>query len=245
MHTGDWEAARTELAQAVDLHRQLGISSRTAWALRVRGGLHLRAGAWEEATSDLEESLAVAERGGDRLDLLGCHGGLAEIAIGKGQPAVARARLLPLLDHPDMRRQLLAYVLPRLAWAQLELGEPRQAAELVTESVSHAREAGEPVLLAEILWLQALVATRQQHWEEAESALEEGLSLTRSMLYPYMEARTLWVYGVLHSEKGEPEPARERLEAALAIFRRLGAQKDAERIEQLLTSLGCATSRRS
>ena len=45
------------------------------------------------------------------------------------------------------------------------------------------------------------------------------------------------VYGEMHVRKGEPEAARERLEAALAIFRRLGARKDAERVEQALTDL--------
>jgi hypothetical protein len=62
--------------------------------------------------------------------------------------------------------------------------------------------------------------------------------LTRGMPYPYAEARLLHVYGAMHLQKGEPGPARERLEAALAIFRRLGARKDAERTKQLLAALG-------
>jgi hypothetical protein len=41
----------------------------------------------------------------------------------------------------------------------------------------------------------------------------------------------------MHAQKGEPELARERLEAALAIFRRLGARKDVERAEQMLSTL--------
>ena len=57
------------------------------------------------------------------------------------------------------------------------------------------------------------------------------------MPYPYAEGRLLHVYSEMHAQKGEPEPARERLEAALAIFRRLGARKDAERTEQALADL--------
>jgi len=67
--------------------------------------------------------------------------------------------------------------------------------------------------------------------------LEEGLTLAHSMPYPYAEAHLLHVYGAMHAQRGEPEPARERLEAALAIFRRLGARKDAERVEQALADL--------
>jgi hypothetical protein len=47
----------------------------------------------------------------------------------------------------------------------------------------------------------------------------------------------LQVSGGLHAQAGQSEPARERLEAALAIFRRLGARKDIERTEQVLTTL--------
>jgi hypothetical protein len=58
------------------------------------------------------------------------------------------------------------------------------------------------------------------------------------MPYPHGEGRLLELYGRLHLASGEPTSARERLEAALAIFRRLGACKDAERTDQVLTMLG-------
>ena len=44
----------------------------------------------------------------------------------------------------------------------------------------------------------------------------------------------------MHTQKGEPELARERLEVARAILRRLGARKDAERVEQALSTLQSA-----
>jgi tetratricopeptide (TPR) repeat protein len=201
------------------------------------GYLHQWEGAWEEAKREIEEALAIAAGSGDGLVSLMSHGVLAEIDICQGQPAAARARLLPLLDHRDMDRQLLHFVLPHLARARLELGETSEAEALVWQIVGHAQEAGERQLLAEVLWLQALVSSRQRRWEEAERAVEEGLCLARSMPYPYMEARTLQVYGHLHHERGAPQQAREKLEAALAIFRRLGARKDSEQVEQELASI--------
>jgi ATP/maltotriose-dependent transcriptional regulator MalT len=89
----------------------------------------------------------------------------------------------------------------------------------------------------EVQRVQATVAIRQGRWEEAERALEEGLARARSMPYPYGEARLLHVHGQMHVAKGQLGPARQRLEAALAIFRRLGARKDAERAESALTAL--------
>jgi hypothetical protein len=58
------------------------------------------------------------------------------------------------------------------------------------------------------------------------------------MPYPYAEARLLHIYGLLHRQRGDLEAARQWLGAALAIFRQLGAHKDAELTEQLLTMLG-------
>ena len=136
-----------------------------------------------------------------------------------------------------MRRQLLHFVMPILAWAHLELGETSEAEALIMQIVGYAREAGELCLLAEVLWLQALVASRQGRWEDATTVVEEGISLARSMPFPYMEARTLQVHGLMHYEKGESKPARERLEAALAIFRRVGARQDIEWTGPMLTTL--------
>jgi hypothetical protein len=87
------------------------------------------------------------------------------------------------------------------------------------------------------LRVQAMVTIRQGHWEEATSALDEGLELAQAMPYPYAEARLQHVYGEMYLQKGEPGSARERLEAALAIFRRLGAHKDIERVEQAIADL--------
>ncbi|MFL5336619.1 MAG: tetratricopeptide repeat protein [Geminicoccaceae bacterium] len=89
------------------------------------------------------------------------------------------------------------------------------------------------------LRVQALVAIRQEHWDKARRSLEEALALARSLGYPYGEARALLMYGLLHAHMGEKEPAREWLEAALAIFRRLGARKDAARTEQTIADLPC------
>jgi hypothetical protein len=86
---------------------------------------------------------------------------------------------------------------------------------------------------------------RQGRWDEAAQGLEEGITLARAIPYPYAAGRLLHVYGELHLQTGEAGQARARLEAALAIFRRLGARRDAERIERALLSLSCAPGPRS
>ncbi len=124
-----------------------------------------------------------------------------------------------------------------LAQARLELGALEEAARLLRQGVACARAGHERLPLVDLLRVQAMLATRQEQWSEAETALEEALSLCRSMPCPYAEAKALYVYGLLHTAKGEPEPARARLKAALAICGWLGERLYAERIEEALARL--------
>ena len=121
-------------------------------------------------------------------------------------------------DRPGLEERDVTYLAPFLAWAHLELGEVAEAEEIVGQAIRRARAEPHRLALVEALRVQAMVATRQEGWEQAERSLEEGLAVARSIPYFYVEARLLHVYGEMHARKGEPEPARERLEAALTIF---------------------------
>jgi tetratricopeptide (TPR) repeat protein len=236
---GDWAGARADAQQSVALYQQFGLASRFAFGLGVRGWVHLWGGAWDAATRDLQEFLAICERSGDLQALRSCQGWLAELDIGMGRPAAARERLIPLLDRPGLHEaDVTELVLPTLAWACLELGEVAQASDLALQAVRRARTEESLFALVTSLWIQALVAIRQGRRGEARQALDEGLSLARTTSYPYAEARLLRTYGELHATTAGPQRAREHLEAALAIFRQLGAHKDVDRVEHLLTALG-------
>jgi hypothetical protein len=154
-----------------------------------------------------------------------------------GRPAQACARLAPLLDELALADADVSLLLTPYAWAQLELGDVAAAAELVRQAITLARARNDQLNLVDALRVQALVRVRQRDWERAALALEEGLALARDLLYPYAEARLLSLYGEMCVHAGQPALARERLEAALTIFRRLGARKDLERIEQVLATL--------
>jgi uncharacterized protein HemY len=230
---GDWTQARLHLEHALTLSREIGAPRVIAAPVVELGRLCLAEGAWEDTARYLEEGVAL---GTDVGLLVDAQVLLAERDILEGRPETARARLAPLGDHPDALKWS-AWLLPVTAWAHLERGAVRQANDVVAQAINLARATNYRLSLVHALWVQAMVATRQERWEEAQQALEEGLPLVRGMPYPYAEARLLYVYGEMHAQQGEPEAARERLEAALAIFRRLGARKDAERAEQALAAL--------
>jgi tetratricopeptide (TPR) repeat protein/transcriptional regulator with XRE-family HTH domain len=234
---GDWVQARVHLERALALAREIGAPRVVASALVELGWLCLAEGARDEATRYLEEGCAIADRGTNMTVPLQAHGLLAERQILEGRPEAACARLAPLRAGAGQNPWVGAHVQLTLAWAYLEMGHVAVADEMVGQAVARVRSQGHRLALVDALRVQAMVATRQGRWKDAERTLKEGLALARSMPYPYAEGRLLHVYGEMHAQKGEPEPARERLEAALAIFRRLGARKDAERAEEALTTL--------
>jgi tetratricopeptide (TPR) repeat protein/DNA-binding XRE family transcriptional regulator len=236
-YAGDWRAARTHFEEAVALDRQVGPSWVSACCLLDLGRLELAEGAWAEATRWLEESLTIAERSDDLFMLYELHRALAEHDLLLGQAERARARLLPVLYHLPRVNWVIPPVLARLAWAQVELGELHEAEATVAQAIRGAQAMTYRVALVDALRVQAMVFTRQHRWIAAAQSLEEGLTLAKRMPYPYAEARLLHVYGEMHAQRGEPPRARERLEAALAIFRRLGARKDVEHVEQVIANL--------
>jgi tetratricopeptide (TPR) repeat protein len=227
----EWDQARGDLGRALHRSRQIDVGWAAPYALLYLGQLCLAEGQWEDACQYLEEACARTARSGGLQALRAAAGALAELEILAGRPADANARLVPLLDRPGLEEYDVTALLPVLAWAHLEMGGTAQAGDVVEQALRRTRPENFRVVLVEALRVQAMVAARQEQWEEAECALEEGIGLARSMPYPYAEARLLHLSGRLHTQAGKPETAQERLEAALAIFQRLGARKDVEQVE--------------
>jgi tetratricopeptide (TPR) repeat protein len=236
---GAWVQARVQLERALAVSREIGEPKAIAAPLVELGRLSLAEGAWDDASRYLEESLALSERSDAVITVLWrAQPLLSERDILVGRPDLARGRLAPLLAGASQRpwpvpffQFSVAQVLAILAWAHVELGDVAAADEVVGQAIMRARAMNYRLAWVNALRVQAMVRICQERWDEAERALEEGLTMARSLPYPYGEARLLHVYGQMHAQKGEPGPARERLEDALAIFRRLGARKDAERAE--------------
>jgi tetratricopeptide (TPR) repeat protein/transcriptional regulator with XRE-family HTH domain len=232
---GDWVAARAHLARAVAVTGSVAWNLISSFTFLALAQFHLAAGTWADATYCLEAGMSGGRRNRDLHLSIDVRRLLAERDLLEGRAEAARQRLVLLLDHDGVIENSDGiHLLALLARAHLELGEVGPAAAVARRAVTRARAEHDRLSLVDALGVQAMVATREEHWAEAACALEEGLSLARSMPYPYAEAHLLYAHAEMHAQRGERDAARERLEAALAIFQRLGARKDAERVEQTL-----------
>jgi tetratricopeptide (TPR) repeat protein len=183
-----------------------------------------------------------ARENGDMQALRSAQRLLAQRDIMTGRPEAARARLEPLVQGPRAADGDVIVLLPTLAWAQLEMNNSGQAAALLRKAVDRAMAAGNQLALLDALHVQARVAIARKRWHDAAQALQRALALARSMPYLYAEASMLYTHGELLAHQGQREKAVQQLSEALAIFRRLGAVKDAERTVAAIAQLPRTTS---
>ncbi|HEY8285367.1 MAG TPA: AAA family ATPase [Chloroflexota bacterium] len=234
---GDWTAAHADLDRAPALSREVDRSWYSAYSLILLGRLSLAEGNLPAAAAVVQEAIELSERSGDLQALRWAAVTMATIDILEGRPLVAHDRLIPLLDRPSLEECDVTMFLPILAWAYLELGRLALAADTVEQALARARPENMRLAMVEALRVRAMIALRRERWEDAASSLEEGIALARAMPYPYAEARLLHLEGLLHVGMADSARARKRWEEAQAIFLRLGARRDLERLEDAVASV--------
>jgi tetratricopeptide (TPR) repeat protein len=235
-YLGDWAAVRAHAERAAGIHAASDSGWYTAYPPLWLGIVALAEGRWDEGDRHMARCLAVAEQHEYPLARREAHRWLAERDLLLGQPRAALARLLPLLDRPGLEEDDVTRLLPSLGSVYLELGEKDRAEDTVTKGLERASRQSHRLALVDLLRLQGVLHTRQDHWEEAERAFAEAVALARTMAYPYAEARALYEWGRMHGTRGESVPAKERFEEASRIFRQLGARPYVERAEQALAA---------
>jgi tetratricopeptide (TPR) repeat protein/transcriptional regulator with XRE-family HTH domain len=236
----DWSGARDNYDRSIALSHQIEMSYLPAFALLVLGLRHYGEGNWKEAVQYLNESSDIAKENGDLQVLRLAQAPLAECDLLEGRPEAARARLVPLLDRPGLEERDVTLLLPRLAWAYLDLEDSPQAETLIEHAVRRARAGSLRLSLVEALRVRAMVAAHQHRWAVAYAALVEAETLSDTIGYAYGKARALVEHGLLEIKQGEFSMAHELLREALAIFERLGTKKDSERTERSLIQLECS-----
>ncbi len=98
-----------------------------------------------------------------------------------------------------------------------------QEAQKLDEKVGHAYER----------WAYGLLALAQGNLGDAGHAFRESSELWNLLKNPYNYARTKLEFGKMRSENNDEVEARKSVEEALAIFSRLGARLDMEKVEKI------------
>jgi tetratricopeptide (TPR) repeat protein len=229
LYRGDWERARAYSEDAVQVNRELGTSWVAPYPIIGRGRMLLLTGEWECAQAVLVDGLAVAEANADRQAREHARRLLAELDLLQGRPERAAEQVAQLGVTGEDGNVPLPVMLT-LARISAAAGRVPEAVAGVESIIGQAEAAGELLVVADALPLQATVLAGVGDWQRAERAYARGVELCREFPYPYGEAQVLEAGGTILSAHGMQDRADELLAEARAIYRRLGAVKDAERL---------------
>jgi len=126
------------------------------------------------------------------------------------------------------------WVLPVLAELYLKMGQPEKAAEYVDRGFELLKpEQNWYGLPAPMYLARGMLATAQQDWATATGSFGKAIQVNRQYQLPWDEAKTLYERGLMYlarGREGDREKAHEDLDEALAIFQRVGAKKDVEKV---------------
>ena len=223
---GDWEGADAELTEAVrDLE-----ASRPAMAgpgLVRLAELRMRQGRAEEARELFERagpSYGPAQLG---LGLLALDNGDAAAA------ADAAERVLRSLSSASLLDTIPALEL--LVRARMSMGDLAAAAEASNRLDSAGRELGTPYLIGRaLLAVGELAAARGDH-DEARRCCEDAVDCFSRGAAPYDAGLARLELGRALAALGRTDAAATEADAAKAIFVKLGAERDAARVDALMT----------
>ncbi|MFY9931634.1 MAG: tetratricopeptide repeat protein, partial [Streptosporangiaceae bacterium] len=236
---GDWDRGRDLVGRALECFAAT-TSPMAVRAVGVLAPVLIWHGAWDQARAYLEGSLQAARS----VQLVSIEwtvlAHLADLDLLDGCPQDAVTRLHPVTaDRPlpsveDLTLDTPVELLSVLAAAHLEVDDLDRARAYAGRAVDHARRMGAWVQGIRALEVHGMVLARDGDHNLARAAYREGLDRFRAMPFPYGEARLLHACGLLDREQQDHGAAQAKFAQALAIFERLGADHDADRLRQVI-----------
>jgi tetratricopeptide (TPR) repeat protein len=200
-------------------------------------GLHyLRQGEWDKAREYLEWAMGVQEDRNNLAAVNACSFTLGSLNLEMGDYPKAEEFLLKSLGICQKGGNVVSelWVLPVLAELYLKMGKPEKTAEYVDRGFELLKpEQNWYGLPAPMYLAKGILATAQKNWDTATESFDKSIQINRQYQLPWDEARTLYERGLMclaRGGKGDRDKAHGDLDEALAIFQKVGAKKDAEKV---------------
>jgi tetratricopeptide (TPR) repeat protein/transcriptional regulator with XRE-family HTH domain len=223
---GDWYACIQVNQVALDAARRTGDTNAQAYALNDLGWAHLRQGRYEEAMTQLKESLATGRSTGNSTTVATSLNslGVCFTFVGRYEEAVACLR-----EGLGIGRQLgqtrdVATYLNNLSVVYQRLGWYDQALACHEENLVIRREVGDRHGQGLSLGNLGEVYEQMGRYQEALACNQESLEILVELGDRLGQATTLNNLGVVHWRLGNPERAVDCHEQAMALYREFDDQ---------------------
>ena len=200
-------------------------------------GFHyLRQGEWDKARDYLEGAIAVHKDRNNLAAVDACSFALGSLSLEEGNFPKAEELLLKSLEICQNGGNVLfeLWVLPVLAELYIKIGQPGKAAEYVDRGFELMKPGQNWYGLPAPMYLaRGMLATARKDWDTATESFDRAIQINRQYQLPWDEARTLYERGLMYlarGGKGDRDKAHEDLDEALAVFQKVGARKDVEKV---------------
>jgi tetratricopeptide (TPR) repeat protein len=173
-----------------------------------------------------------------------CSLALGSLSLEEGDLPKAEELLLKSLEICRNGGNVLfeLWVLPVLAELCLRMDQPDKAAEYVDRGFELMKpDQNWYGLPAPVYLARGMLATARKRWDTATESFDKAIEMNRQYQLPWDEARTLYERGLMYLARGgqgDREKAHEDLDEALAIFQKVRAKKDAEKVLRKKEMLG-------
>jgi tetratricopeptide (TPR) repeat protein len=200
-------------------------------------GFHyLRQGEWDKAREYLEWAIAVYKDRTNLASVNACCLALGSLNLEEGNFPKAEELLLKSLEICRNGGNVIfeLWVLPVLAELYLKMGQPDKAAEYVDGGFELMKpEQNWYGLPAPMYLARGMLVTARKDWGTATESFDKAIQINRQYQLPWDEAKTLYERGLMYlarGRKGDRDKAHEDLDEALAVFQKIGAKKDVEKV---------------
>jgi class 3 adenylate cyclase len=230
MLRGQWPEAELEARQACEELQRFGLNDSLGFAHHEIGEIRLRMGDLQGAADAFERAYELGDDGQPGLALLQLARGEVEDAWRSIERALAATGSAEGPVDQATRGRLL----PAAIDIALVRGEMETARDAVEELASIAAGYKRPLFEAGALTAKGELLLGEDRPSEASPILARSWRLWMENDLPYESARARLRYAEAIAAEGDKASAQRDLRAARAVFERLGATLDLQRVDELL-----------
>jgi class 3 adenylate cyclase len=230
MLRGQWQEAELEARQACEELQRFGLNDSLGFAHHEIGEIRLRMGDLQGAADALERAYELGDDGQPGMALL--H--LARGELEDAWRSIERSLAATTTGEGPVDQATRGRLLPAAIDIALARGDLDAARNAVEELESIAAGYKRPLFEGGALMAKGELLLGEDRPSEASPILGRSWRLWMENELPYESARARFRYAEAIAAEGDQATARRDLRAARAVFERLGATLDLQRVDALL-----------
>lgn len=235
---GELAQATARWEQALELAEKAHAENLIAVIYNNLGALANVQGRWDQALSYYGESLPRFEATGDTSSMASTYHNLAMSYADNASWAEASIYYEKSFRLAQQLGDVHLQTLVKLNRVELYLaiGDAALAEVLCLQVLQAYQRMHDHLGEADACKFLGMINAKKRAWTKAKRHFEKSIRLALEFHHPLGEAEARWEYGRMLKQKGATQNAREQYEQALALFRKVNARVEVEKVQREIKS---------